>query len=193
VKRIVGNLVLLAIAAWVCLFIYGFIHAALESSKNLPGKPEFEAANKQIDVYSKEAAFGNSEKAVAVANEFSDALQGTTSGLFTGGSRLTPATGGHFLTYCRLDDKSVVLLCQVPDLRGYKGKERDMLSTVAWALAQGTVKKMVPGEGLKLAVGLRGFGSYGPVMEGTSEGKETRFSMDDPDAVERLYPYFIVK
>jgi hypothetical protein len=46
---------------------------------------------------------------------------------------------------------------------------------------------------LKLAVGLRGFGSYGPVMEGAVNGIPKKLSMDDPDAVERLYPYFIQK
>jgi hypothetical protein len=193
IKRLVGNIIVLGIAVWIGLFVYGFIHAAWEGSRNLPGKKEFEQANTQIVVYSKQVAFGNSDKATALASEFSDGLAGMSSGVFTGGSTITPATNGHFLTYCRLDDSSVVFLCQVPDLRGYKDSVRGLLAKLAWAAASATTGKMIPGKNLKLAVGLRGFGSYGPVMEGAVNGIPKKLSMDDPDAVERLYPYFIQK
>lgn len=194
-KKIIANTVVLALALgvviWVGAFISGIVSAVLEDSKDYPGKALFEKEDHKIDVYGGTDAFGNSPEALAVAGAFSHELQVGCQGVFTGGSKFTPATAGHFLTYCRVTPDAVVILCQVPDLRGYRDDVLDALSTLAWALGQGAVKKAnIGGDKTPLVVALRGFGSYGPIMEGTLTGDPTA-RIDGLMDKKQLYPYFI--
>jgi hypothetical protein len=192
-KFLIGCLALLPfafVALIVSPCILGVLDAMWEDAKDYPGKPLFAKENHKIDVYGGTIAFGNSPQAVAVADEFFHELEAISGVFFTGGSKFTPATAGHFLTYCRVGPKGVVVLCQVPDLRGYEGKARDTLMTLAWSAAQSAALKAKVDPHLPLVVGLRGFGSYGPVMIGQMTGEPTTRN-DDIDGRPRLYPYFI--
>jgi len=197
-KKILSNclafgigLAVLAVIGWIGLFIFGFVATIFEDSKDYPGKSQFESANKQIDVYDHTVAFGNTPDAVTYATEFSTELQALCGTLFTGGSKFTPATGGHFLTYCRVTPTELVFLCQVPDLRGYRDDVRDALAKVAWVAAQNVATAHKMDHEVSVVVGLRGFGSYGPIWEGKVGGDDATVKSDGLFEIKKLYPYFI--
>jgi hypothetical protein len=196
VKRILTELVGIGvilfacgIVLWLGLFAYGMVKAALDDSKEYPGKTQFTAEASKINVYKDKEAFGNTPQAEEVAALFSTELKELCAISFVGGNKFKPATGGHFLTYCRITPTDVVILCHVPDLRGYQDKTRDLLSKIAWGCAQSALETKKIDSKLNLVVGLRGFGSYGPVMEGKGEGAPT-ISRDGVEEVKRIYPYF---
>ncbi len=121
-------------------------------------------------------------------------MKSMQSALFSGGSGRSFATGGEFLTYIKRTPNAVVVLCHVPELRNYKEeKTRNALAKIAWSAAQSATNKI---HGVQptdtLIVGLRGFGSYGPIWEGQVSGESTT-KTDDLDEKKRFYPFFITK
>lgn len=190
-KRLIGGLVSLGCLAWVLLFVFGFLTAMWKDSKDSPGKKQFEAANNQISVYDNQIGYGNSESAKGIATEYSTKLLQDCHDLFKLGSTFNPTTMNNCLSYCRLDDSSVVILCQVPDMRGFRGDVLRLLAKMAWGRAVEVVSERCPGKKLKMAVGLRGFGSFGAVMQGPSDGNPTETSLDEAQTGSQLYPYFI--
>lgn len=173
----------------VCLgcLAFGFIKACHEDTKDYPGKAQFEAANQQIFVYKDTSAFGGTIEEKTMAEAFSSQLDAVCRATFSGGSKVNAATGGHFLTYCRSTPNSLVFLCHVPDMRGYRGDAREALTKLAWSIAKTKVRGK---QDIDLVVGLRGFGSYGPVLEGKANATEPTNKGDGPDEVRRLYSYF---
>lgn len=190
--KLIKRLIFLAVVVWVGLFVFGLIKAGVEDRKEYPGKTEFEAANKLINVSSNGVAHGNTPEAKAAAAQFASSMKSMQSIAFTGSAGRMMATGGEFLTYIHQDEKGMVVLCHVPGLRKYKDKEtRDALATIAWTCAQGVAKSLPGLTGEKsLIVGLRGFASYGPIWEGTVRGEATT-QTDDIDGRRRLYPFFV--
>jgi hypothetical protein len=191
VKRILGGLASLGCLIWIGVFLFGFLSAMVDDWRDSPGKKEFEAANTQITAYGHETGFGNSPLAVEMARLYSSDLLQDCHDLFKLGSTFNPSTMDNCLTYCRIDDSTVVFLCQVPDLRGFHNDVLNLLAKMAWGRAVEVVSQKLPGKKLKMAVGLRGFGSYGAVMQGASDGNPARQSLDDPSSGKLLYPYFI--
>lgn len=195
IKKIIANVIVFgilgAIVLWVGLFVFGFIYAIVDDARDFPGKAQFVVENKKITVFDgSTVTFGNSPEALTVAKNFSTQLSEMQSAFFTGGSKLNPATSGHFLTYCRMTPTQVIILCHVPDLRGYKDDVLDALAKLAWITAQSNIKSQNLDGNASLVVGLRGFGSYGSVWEGKVVGEPTA-KEDGPYAEKRLYPYFI--
>jgi hypothetical protein len=170
--------------------LLGFLSAYLEDSKSYPGKVQFEAEDNKISVYANTAAFGNSTDAIKVAADFSEMLDAECKLIFRGGSTFTPATMGHLLTNCQVMTKGVVILCQVPDMRGYQDDVRDELAKLAWQAAQISAHSLKLPDETPLAVGLRGFGSYGTIWEGKLKGDPVVKS-DGLTEKHRLYPYFV--
>jgi hypothetical protein len=68
-----------------------------------PTRSAFDAASRQIDVYSDAEAFGNTEEARAMAQRFSRLMKSLDRIAFTGqGDRGPSLSQGHFLTYVEL-------------------------------------------------------------------------------------------
>jgi len=159
-------------------------HAA--DLKKYPGMAAFLVADGLIDNHTGAVAFGNNEAEQQTAQAFSDLMKERMPKVFTGGGGKTLATGGHFLTYCRRTVEGIVLLVHVPELRNYpEGEVRDALVELAWECArQAVAEGATP---VDLVVALRGFVSYGPIMEGLSDGAPQISTSGDQT---RLYRYF---
>lgn len=157
-----------------------------ESMKDLPGKSEFAQADDLISIYRRSKSFGNSEQAKVLAEEFSVHLKQLDAGMFTGGSGLSVASSGHFLTYCQMDKPGVAFIVHVPELRNYKGNALDALAKLAWTVGQATLREK---EEVDLIIGLRGFSSYGLIIEGTSKS-ESFTKTDAPGMEKKIYSYF---
>lgn len=71
-----------------------------------PGEAQFELANKQVEMYRGSAAFGNTPKAVAVADRFSSNLKKLREVFFEQGKAGGLSLTHHeFLTCCELQDQ----------------------------------------------------------------------------------------
>lgn len=160
--------------------------------KDYPGKPEFEAANALITTKGRGVAHGNSDAAKKVAEAFSKNTKSLQAVMFTGGSGFSLAAGGEFVTYCRHNPDAVVLLMHVPELRNYKdAKTREALAQLTWTTANLAAKELTfATKDPTLIVGLRGFGSYGPIWSGKLGG-QPEIKTDDLDEKRRLYPFFV--
>jgi hypothetical protein len=196
-KKIISNVIAIAVLLFglgvivgIGLFVYGIISAFIDDSKDYPGKKEFLVADNKVGIFSGTATFGDSPEALAFANDFSKEMGEMQSAFFTGGSHLNAATAGHFLTFCRITPSQVIVLCHVPDMRGYKDDALEALNKLAWLTAQTEAKTQNVDKNASLVVGLRGFASYGSVWEGKVVGAPTAKG-DGPFEVKRIYPYFI--
>ena len=194
IKKAIASLlrkaVFLAIALGVILGIGYFA----SDRKDYPGKSEFEEVNALITTGSDGVAHGDSEEAKSAAAVFANSMKSMQATLFSGGSGRSFATGGEFLTYIKRTPNAVVVLCHVPELRNYKEEEtRDALAQIAWSSAKSATKKI---SGVQptdtLIVGLRGFGSFGPIWEGPVSG-DAEIKTDDLDEKKRLYPFFVTE
>lgn len=190
-KRFVISLVRKAILAGVVLGVFLLIGYFSSDRKDYPGKTEFEQVDSLINTNSGDVAYGDSEGSKAAASKFASSMKTMQSALFTGGSGRSFATGGDFLTYIKRTPDAVVILCHVPELRNYKDKAREALTQLAWTTGQAvtsTIPDIKPSD--TLIIGLRGFGSYGPIWEGTVSGEPVK-KTDDLDEKRRLYPFFV--
>jgi hypothetical protein len=130
---------------------------------------QFNVANHQLDLYRGTAAFGNSPKAVAVADRFSSGLKNLRTALFEGGKRDGfSLSHNEFLTCCELQENQCILLVHVPELRRFTDSAKVSLGAVAWLAAQQALQAEQVGKpGMKLALGLRGVALYDRVLLGT--------------------------
>lgn len=162
--------------------------------KDYPGKAEFEKPNSLITTNSKGTAHGNTEAAKQAAAEFASIIKPLQAAFFTGGSGKSFASGGDFVTYCRHNPDSAAFIVHVPELRNYKdAKTRDAIAMLAWTAANQAAKELTfTTESPAIIVGLRGFGSYGPIWSGKLGG-EADTKTDEIDEVRRLYPFFILR
>jgi len=188
IKLLIRKVLFLGIGSAILITIGYF----LSDRKDYPGKSEFEEVDSLITTGSGGAAHGDSEDTKKAAAEFSSAMKSMQANLFSGGNGRSFATGGEFLTYIKRAPNAVVVLCHVPELRNYKDEEtRESLSQIAWSVAKSAVAKI---NGIQptdtLIVGLRGFGSYGPIWEGEFSGNPTK-KTDEVDEQKRLYPFFL--
>ncbi len=128
----------------------------------------FETANDKISSYHDQVAFGNSDKAVAVASEVSRALKVVREAAFEGGKKNGMSMSGHeFLTYCDLRDGQCIVMVHVPELRRFKAEAKDALATLAWGMTESALRRQNAGApDMKVLVGLRGIALYDRVLTG---------------------------
>jgi hypothetical protein len=128
----------------------------------------FDAANEQISSHHDRVAFGNSDKAIAVADRISRSLKTMREVAFQGGKKNGLSMSGHeFLSYCDLRDGQCIVMVHVPELRRYTSDAKDSLGKLAWFVTQGALRSEQAGTpGMKVLVGLRGIALYDRVMKG---------------------------
>jgi ribosomal protein L7/L12 len=191
VKQILTKLIRKIIVLAVVVGVFLVIGYLLTDHKDYPGKAAFEEANKKITTNAEGAAHGNSEIAKAAAAKFALIIKPLQAALFTGGSGRSFASGGDFVTYCQHNAESVAFIVHVPELRNYKdAKAREALAQLAWTASRGAAKDLpFSSTNPSVIVGLRGFGSYGPIWSGKLGG-EPEVKTDDLDEKRRLYPFF---
>jgi len=188
IRKLVSRIVMVAVVVGVLLGI-GYLAT---DHKDYPGKANFEAANRKITTNGEGAAHGNSEKAKEAAAKFASTIKPLQPALFTGGSGRSLASGGDFVTYCQHNHDSVAFIVHVPELRNYKdAKTRATLAMLAWTTANRAATELpFSSTNPAVIVGLRGFGSYGPIWSGKLGG-EPEVKTDDLDEKRRLYPFFV--
>jgi hypothetical protein len=191
-KKIASTLIRKAVSLATILGVILIIGYFASDNKDYPGKTEFEKPNSLITTNSEGTAHGNSEAAKQSAAKFASIIKPLQAALFSGGSGRSFATGGNFVTYCRHNADSVAFIVHVPELRNYKDpKTRESLAMLAWTAANQAAKELqFSAEPPAIIVGLRGFGSYGPIWSG-KYGGEPEVKTDDIDEVRRLYPFFV--
>lgn len=140
---------------------------ATGGSSSKPNSP-FDAANEQISVHHDRVAFGNSDKAIAVAGRISRSLKTMREVAFQGGKKNGLSISGHeFLSYCELRDGQCIVMVHVPELRRYTADAKDSLGKLAWFMTQAALRSEQAGTpGMKVLVGLRGIALYDRVMKG---------------------------
>lgn len=141
---------------------------ASESSRPSRTRSAFEAANDQISAYHNQTAFGNNDKAVAIAGEISRGLKVIREAAFEGGKKNGLSISRHeFLTYCELREGQCIVMVHVPELRRFKADAKDSLATLAWGMTQSALRRQNAGApDMKVLVGLRGIALYDRVLTG---------------------------
>lgn len=162
-----------------------------ESKPKTPQEQAFDAANSQIFSDKGGVAYGNSAEAKATAKAFSEMAGTLEQMLFTGGkeNRAVSMTGERFLTYCQLNQDSVLFLVHVPQFKRYKDDVREALLEMCWTAAIGTLPEGLPPE-TKVAIGLRGSIMYGGIIVGTIGGETQRKTMSAAVDESPLYAFF---
>jgi hypothetical protein len=192
IKSAIISLIRKAIFIAIGLCIILLIGYFASDRKDYPGKAQFEKVDSLIRTSSGGVAYGDSDDTRAAASAFSTSMKTMQAALFSGGSGRSFATGGNFLTYVKRTPNAVVILCHVPELRNYKdATTRETLAKIAWSSGKAAATKIPGVTGSDtLIIGLRGFGSYGPIWEGTISGEATK-KTDDLNEKKRLYPFFV--
>lgn len=150
----------------------------------------FDNANRTITSSGGGHAYGNTETAIVMADQYSVMMKSMADEMFSGGKqRAISLTDGKFLTYCQVNDGSCAFLVHVPQLRQYKGEVRDALSSIAWTVARAVVAESDLPENAMLGVGLRGTLLYGPVMVGPIATETTSAELKK----DQLYQFFPVE
>lgn len=190
-KRFLKRLLIKLIAVAVIvggILLFGWI---TEDKNDYPGRTEFEAANAKITTNGQGFAYGNNSQAILIAGNFATGMKTMQALMFSGGSGKSYASGGDFVTYCELGSDKIALITHVPELRNYKdGEALDALVSLAWTCAQEVIKgAKIEDPKTQIIIGLRGFGSYGPVLEGKLGG-HVSLRTDGSDEKQRLYAYF---
>ena len=147
----------------------------------------FDKANRTITSSGGGHAYGNTETAIVMADQYSVMMKSMSDEMFSGGKqRAISLTDGKFLTYCQSNEDSCAFLVHVPQLRQYKGEVRDALSSIAWTVARAVAAESGLPEDARLGVGLRGTFLYGPVMVApiATETTSTELKKDE------LYQFF---
>ncbi|MCG8598783.1 MAG: hypothetical protein MI807_01455 [Verrucomicrobiales bacterium] len=136
--------------------------------KAVPGKLEFSQANKAITTDKTGAILGNDRTAVKMANDFSERLLQLRNTHIESGevSDFSP-TAGELVTFCHLTDESCVFLVHLSGLRHFTEEAQHVVSHLAWRSAHETLKENQVGEGIELAVGVRGLMVYSKIFVGT--------------------------
>ncbi len=134
---------------------------------------------------------GNSSEAKKIAENFSRSIEAMQKLLFTGGkeNRKVTLTGDNFLTYCQLNEKSVLLLVHVPQFKRYKGKVRDSLLQMSWSVAKNSISDLKNSEKFEIAIGLKGSLMYGGSAIGIYDKEpvyENSFAVDEKN----FFKYF---
>ena len=137
------------------------------SSSSKP-RSAFDAANEQISVHHDRVAFGNSDKAIAVADRVSRSMKTMRQVAFEGGEKNgLSMSGNEFLSYCELRDGQCIVIMHVPELRRYTSGAKDSLGNLAWLMTQTALRSEQAGTpDMKVLVGLRGIALYDRVMKG---------------------------
>jgi hypothetical protein len=174
------------------LGVVAFVGYLASDHKDYPGKAEFQAPNSAITFNTEGNAHGNSDDARQSAAKFATAMKPLAATVFTGESGHSFASGGEFVTYCQHNPDSVAFIVHVPELRNYKDvKTREALANLAWTTANQAAQELsFTIQSPAIIVGLRGFGSYGPIWSGRV-GSNPEVKTDEIDEVRRLYPFFI--
>lgn len=138
------------------------------SARSSTPRSVFDAANQQISVHHDRVAFGNSDKAIAVAGKISRSMKTVREAAFEGGKKNGLSMSGHeFLSYCELRDGLCIVMVHVPELRRFTSDAKDSLAKLAWMMTQSALRSEQAGTpGMKVLVGLRGIALYDRVMKG---------------------------
>lgn len=112
-------------------------------------------------------AFGNSEPARAIAENFSQQMKARREvGFSSDDSGGVSISGGEFLTHCELRADTCAIIVHVPELRKFDPKAKVALNDLAWHIAQGLLADTDFPEGGDLAVGLKGVLIYDDIRLG---------------------------
>lgn len=132
---------------------------------NASAHSRFLDAESNIKSSDDQIAFGNTEEAKALAEDFSTQMQTLRDAAFTKGEKAFLSHNDNFVTHCELHKDRCVFLVQVPSYRKFEDDAKKDLAKLAWLVALKTVGGTLD-EGDKLAVGMRGSFLYGAVMIG---------------------------
>ena len=142
-------------------------------------------------------AFGNSQEAKELAEQFSERLSLLRKlGIEGGDSKKPSLSGGEFLTFCQLNEDSCAFLVHVPDLRNFDDGAKKFINDSAWSIAQQLLKDSTLPDGSDLAVATKGVLLYDEINIGThmkelSEDSNPRTGIKrDTRSDSQLEPFF---
>lgn len=189
VKTVIIVAVVLFVLPFVALIGLGLLTGAKDAAADGggdPGKAIYDDMNRMIGSYKDVEGFGNTPEAQAIAQRFAKAMKEIRSEAFTKGKEgAVSLSQGHFITYCHADEKSLVLLCHVPEFRRFQDDAKAALMGIAWSVAQGAAAK--PEEKPRtLVIGLRGIALYYQFWSGKTTGKPTQ-KLDSSDGKAVVY------
>ncbi|WP_417395902.1 hypothetical protein [Gimesia chilikensis] len=171
----------------LCLLFVG-----CEQKPKTPEEIAFDAANKKIASSRGGIAYGATEEEKELAQKFSTSMKTLEKEFFTGGKedRIISLTKEEFLTYCKINEDSILFLVHVPQLKEYKGEVRDALNQLSWYVANEVTKDIKPDDTeLELAVGLRGAIFYGGSSVGL-RGEEAEYENARSISDKQFFKYF---
>ena len=157
-----------------------------------PEYRSFNAANDLINSSKDGISYGETKEEKELAKRYSTTIKKLQKEFFTGGkkNRIISLTKEKFLTYCKINNDSILFLVHVPQFKRYKDEVRDTLNQLSWHVANEVTKDIkTDTQNLELAIGLRGSLAYGGSSKGIrhQEAKfENSFIIDE----NQFFKYF---
>ena len=176
------------VTSLLAMVIYGiFVFFVVKNAEPLGASAKaLDKAENLIMSGSNGSAHGNTPQAKTMAGQYSALIEEMQKEFFVreGDAPKIQISGGKFLTFCQLNEGSVVYLVHVPELRSYEGDAEDSMVELAWAVAnqvsQAGGSPLQPGD--KMLVGVRGTFLYADIVEGVVGGEDpTRLNLDDDE------------
>jgi hypothetical protein len=187
IKAVVIAVVVVLVLPFVAIVGLGLLGGkGTEAGGGDPGKARYDEMNQTINAYHDVEAFGNTPDAQAIAQAFATAMKELRAESFTKGKEgALSLSQGHFITYCHADQKSIVLLCHVPEFRRFQDDAKAALMQMAWTVAQ-AASATKDAQPRQLVVGLRGIALYYQFWFGSTSGKP-KYQRDSTDGRKALY------
>lgn len=180
IRILVKTVIIVAVVLFVLPFVAAIGLGLISGAKNStadggnPGKAIYDDMNRMIGSYKDVEGFGNTPEAQSIAQRFAKAMKEIRSEVFSKGKEsVLSLSEGHFITYCHADDKSLVLLCHVPEFRNFQDDAKAALMGIAWSVAQGTAATS-DDKPRTLVIGLRGIALYYQFWAGTTTGQPSQ-------------------
>jgi hypothetical protein len=184
-KALLIAAIILVVAASAGLF---HIYKQARTLPPGPGSAQFQSASEKLG-HTGDAAFGNSPKAIQLADRMRNIMEKMGQEYFTGSST------SRIAAYCELDRDSCAFLIYMPGLYRYDAQSKQKLAETAWVSAQPLFRHLpVEERPAKLAIGLRDGIPYDVVWTGRVTD-DPLLDADEKDyginSRTKLYPFFV--
>lgn len=170
----------------VAMFVIGFM-VAKDGRPTPESKSPRQAAALSISSSSGQTGYGNTPKAVALAEKYAAMMSGLHQVAFESSKGSAPKSA-KYVVHCELRDGTCAFLACVPQYRKFTDGAKSSLEDLAWSTARAVLKDeptLKPDS--DLCVALKGMLMFGSVMTGTTKGSSPATRTKDEEDMDRFF------
>jgi hypothetical protein len=146
-----------------------------------------EAATLSISPSAAQTAFGNSPKAVKLAEKYSNLMSAMHQVSFESSKGASPKSS-KYVVHCELHENTCAFLACVPQYRKFDAAAKASLDEIAWSTAQAVISgdsSVKPDS--ELCVALKGVLMFGSVMSGKTQAAAPATRTNEDEDMDRFF------